>query len=120
MKTAEEFYQLQENFPKSIAKNRAMRRKKKSPVRYTKRQKEFIAEAGMDAAKASAYLENTYRLIEDERGLAEAALQGERFDFKTWAWLYESVHEDDKPMANRIRQLQQKLINDLELYLSEV
>lgn len=118
VQTAKEFHRLQNDFPKSIAENPSKRRKKGSPVRHTKRQKEFLAEADKDASKASAYLENVYRSIEDEQALAKTALQDEKFDFQTWAWLYKSVHKDDRPMAKQIRQLQQKLIDDLESYLA--
>ena len=84
----------------------------------TTRQKEFISEADRDAVKASEDLDKTYRSIGHERELVEMALNLETFDFKTWNWLYDSVHEDDKPMANQIRQLQSKLIADMTEFLA--
>ena len=118
IKTSDEFSRLQREFPKLIAANRASRKSKKTPTRQTSRQKEFFAEADKDAVAANRCLERSFRSIENERELVQAALQCERFDFKTWAWLYDSVHRDDQPMAQRIRSLQTKLIQDMEAFLA--
>jgi hypothetical protein len=116
--TSEEFFRLQSGFPKSIARNRASRRKKGTSVRYTKRQKEFLSDADKDAVKAAEQLAASYRSIADERVILKTALREEKFLYKTWGWLYDSVHDDDKPLANQIRRLQEKLIGDVENFLS--
>jgi hypothetical protein len=104
MITLDEFQKIEAEFPKQIAANRERREGK--PVKLGTRQK--------DAAEAYSYLENSFRSNSDEQDLIKSALSNEKFDFQTWAWLYESVHADDKPMANRIRGLQKKLIDEME------
>jgi hypothetical protein len=112
MITLDEFQKIEAEFPKQIAANRERREGK--PVKLGTRQKNFLASAEKDAAEAYSYLENSFRSNSDEQDLIKSALSNEKFDFQTWAWLYESVHADDKPMANRIRGLQKKLIDEME------
>jgi hypothetical protein len=118
VKTSDEFQKLEQEFPKHIGANR--KRRGEEPVKLTKRHTNFLANRDRDAQEAEAGLEKRYRGMTGERAMLESALSGEKFLFQTWAWLYESVHDDDKPMAARIRALQQKLIDDMENYLDEM
>jgi len=116
IQTSDEYHKLDEEFPRLIAANREKREGK--PIKLAKRHANFLANREKDAVQANADLERQYRAMSDEKALLQAALSGEKFLFKTWAWLYDSVHSDDKSMANQIRVLHQKLITDMENYLN--
>ncbi len=57
--------------------------------------------------------------MSNEREMIECALASEKFHFETWAWIYDSVHANEKPFAERIRNLQKKLIEDMETFLKD-
>ena len=113
--TSEEFRKLERELPGQIVENRARREGK--PVKLSAGQKRFISEAERDAVKANAEVGAHYHSLTDESQLVQSALQTECFDRKTWAWLYDSLHADDQPMATRIRSLQDSLISEMEAFL---
>jgi hypothetical protein len=117
VKTSDEFHKLEAEFPNRIAANRE--RREGRPIQLPKRHANFLANREKDAIQAEADLEKQYRAMTDEQTMLQSALSGEKFLFQTWAWLYDSVHTDDKPMAISIRALHQKLIDDMEKYLTE-
>jgi len=115
VRISEEFRRLGREFPDVIAANRARREGKKP--RFSKAQQKFLVRADRDAAQALEEMEMRYRTISGERALLEITLHTEKFDYDCWAWLYESNHPDDKPMADRIRSLQRSLIEQMQDYL---
>lgn len=115
VEVSEEFSRLQRQFPDLIIEGRAKRKGK--PIRQSQWQKQSIEEADLAAVKASADLEASYSAISSEVQLIQTALQCEKFDYKTWAFIYESVHQDEQHLAVRIRSLQGTLISEMEAYL---
>jgi hypothetical protein len=115
--TSASLKEAEKELPQRILEGRSRREGK--PVKLTKGQSTFLTEADNDAVLARTDLERSYRQMHSEREMIECALASEKFHFETWAWLYDSVHANEKPFAERIRDLQKKLIEDMETFLKD-
>jgi len=116
--TSEKLRRLNQEFPEHIARNRERREGRKA--RLTKSLKGFLINANRDAAKASADLKRQFNELQDERTMLKMALMMEKSDFEFWEGLADTLHADDKPMADRIRSLQQSLIEEMEKFLGKL
>jgi hypothetical protein len=113
----EELQRLKREFPEHISRNRERREGKKP--RLSKSLKGFLANADRDAAKASTDLKRQFDQLPDERTMLKMALMMEKTDFEFGEGLYDTFHADDRPMADRIRSLQQSMIEDMDRFLGK-